>query len=416
MPTARAVTGSDPVLGELARLDACLDRLLAAAGAAPDPTAALRGVERAQRRLAAVRMRVLGAAEAQETAHSHGLPTTAAWAARTSRTSPGDAARETRLAVELGASPSGPTSRALDAGEVSAAHAAVITAALSALPGSLTADDRAACERRLVADAGRYSPDQLRRHARRVLAEVEPDDAVVDAVEDAQLVAEEDRAHAACRLTFHDNGDGTVTGRFTLPHLQAAMLRKAVEALAAPRRTRGTEHTSPEHARGVAFATLLEHLPTDHLTGTTSAQVVVTMDVALLRGALRSADLDTDQPISAGQARRLACNAHLLPAVWGRTLGGASRVLDLGRSSRLFNDAQRTAVATTHRHCAADGCDRPTSWCELHHRTAWSVGGRTDLADAAPLCHWHHRRIHDHRFRHVWRPDGSVELTRAGST
>ena len=406
----------EPLLAELARLDDCLDRVLAAAGSTSDPTEALQGVERAQRRLAAVRLRILGVAEVQGTAASRGLATTAAWAARTSRTSSADAARETRLAVELGAAPAGPTSRALDAGELSAAHASVITAALSALPDRLAADDRATCERRLVVDAGRYAPDQLRRHARRVLAEVEPDEAVVDAAEDALVAAEEDRAYAASRLTLHDNGDGTTTGRFTLPHLQAAMLTKAVEALAAPRRTHGTEHTSPEHARGVAFATLLEHLPTDHLTGTTSAQVVVTMDVALLRGTLRSAGLDTDQPISGGQARRLACNAHLLPAVWGRTLGGASRVLDLGRSSRLFNDAQRTAVATSHHHCAADGCDRPTAWCELHHRTAWSAGGRTDLAEAAPLCHWHHRRIHDHRFRHSWRPDGSVELTRVGAT
>lgn len=410
-----AITLDEPLLAELERLDDCLDRLLAAAASPTDPTSALRGVERAQRRLAAVRLKVLGAAEAQETAASRGLPTTAAWAARTSRTSSIDAARETRLAVQLGAAPAGPTSRALDAGEVSAAHAAVITGALAALPTRLSDDDRAACEQRLVTDAQHYSPDQLRRHARRVLAEVEPDEAVVDAAEDAQVVAEEDRAYAAAALTFHDNGDGTVTGRFVLPHLQAAMLKKAVEALAAPRRVRGTEHTSPEHARGIALATLLEHLPTDHLTGATSAQVVVTMDVALVRGALRSAGLDTDQPISAGEARRLACNAHLLPAVWGRTLGGASRVLDLGRSSRLFNDTQRTAVATTHRHCAADGCDRPTAWCELHHRTAWAAGGRTDLADAVPLCHWHHRRIHDHRFRHSWRPDGSVGFVKVPS-
>ncbi|KQT92079.1 hypothetical protein ASG49_08910 [Marmoricola sp. Leaf446] len=409
-----ATTLSEPVLEELARLEDCLDRLLAITSPVTDPTTALQGVERAQRRLAAVRLKVLGAAEAQQTAAARGLPTTAAWAARESRTSTVDAARETRLAVALGAEPHGDTARALEAGDVSTAHAAVITAALATLPGRLTTDQRAACERRLVVDAQRYSPDQLRRHARRVLAEVEPDQQAVDAEEDAQVAAEEDRAYAATALSFHDNGDGTVTGRFTLPHLQAAMLKKAVEALAAPRRVRGTEHTSPEHARGIALATLLEHLPTEHLTGTTSAQVVVTMDVTLLRGALRTAGLDTDQPISAGQARRLACNAHLLPAVWGKTLGGASRVLDLGRSSRLFNDTQRTAVAAVHRHCAADGCDRPTAWCELHHRTAWSTGGTTDLADAVPLCHWHHRRIHDHRFRHSWRPDGSVVFALVG--
>ncbi|MCW2819118.1 MAG: hypothetical protein JWR42_1905 [Marmoricola sp.] len=410
MPTAAV----EPLLDELARLEDCLDRLLEAAGSPTDPSSALCGVERAQRRLAAVRLRVLAAAEAQQTAAAAGLSSTASWAARQCRTSPADAARETRLALDLGAAPASSTALALEAGELSAEHARVITGALAALPPRLSAPDRTACEDRLVADARRCSPDELRRHGRRVLAEVEPDRAVVDAVEDAHVVTEEDHAHAAARLTFHDNGDGTVTGRFVLPHLQAAMLKKAVEALAAPRRTHGTEHTSPEHARGIALATLLEHLPIDHLTGATSAQVVVTMDVELLRGALRSAGLDTGAPISAGQARRLACNARLLPAVVGRNLAGTSRVLDLGRSSRLFNDTQRTAVAVTHQFCAAQGCDRPMAWCELHHRTAWAAGGRTDLADAAPLCHWHHRRIHDHRFRHTWRPDGSVEITQAG--
>ncbi|WP_460840208.1 HNH endonuclease signature motif containing protein [Nocardioides marmoraquaticus] len=401
---------AEPLLAELALLHTCLDRLLPLASSPNDPTAALRSIERSQRRLDAARLRVIAAAEAQQTAAAVGLPSTGAWAARETRTSGADAARETRLATDLDRSPAGPTATALGEGDVSTAHATVITRALDRLPTRLTDAERLRCESRLVAEARRCKPDQLRRLARRVLAEVEPDEAVVDAEEDAQVTEEEDRAYAATSLSFHDNGDGTVTGRFTLPQLQAAMLKKMVEAMAAPRRTRGTEHTSPDHARGIALATLVEHLPTDHLTGATSAQVVVTMSIESLRGALRAAGIDTDQPISAGQARRLACNASLMPAVLDKTLGGASRVLDLGRSSRLFNDTQRTAVAVTHRHCAAAGCDRPVAWCELHHRTAWSHGGRTDLADAIPLCHWHHRRVHDHRYRHEWRPDGSVSF------
>ena len=137
-----------------------------------------------------------------------------------------------------------------------------------------------------------------------------------------------------------------------------------------------------KHRRGLAFAQLLEHLPTEHLHTRTAATVVVTIDHTVLTGALKTAKLDTGETISAGEARRLACGAGILPTV----LGSRSVALDLGRESRLFNEAQRIAVGLRHDTCAADGCQRPFAWCELHHREPWSRGGRTDLRDAVPLC------------------------------
>lgn len=160
--------------------------------------------------------------------------------------------------------------------------------------------------------------------------------------------------------------------------------------------------TDWDRARGEAFCELLEHLPTDHLSPKTAATIVVTMTEASLRGALQVAGLDTGAALSAGEARRLLCNARVVPAV----LGGASLPLDLGRSARLFNDNQRTALSLVHQTCAADGCERPFAWCELHHKRLWSQGGKTDLADAVPLCHFHHQRIHDPRFECVHRPRG----------
>ncbi|MBL0005343.1 MAG: HNH endonuclease [Actinomycetales bacterium] len=95
-----------------------------------------------------------------------------------------------------------------------------------------------------------------------------------------------------------------------------------------------------------------------------------------------SGGVDTGLTLSAGQARRIACNAGLLPAV----LGGPSLPLDLGRADRFFTEAQRVALATIYDECAADGCDRPYAWSELHHEDPWHAGGRTDLAKAVPLC------------------------------
>ncbi|MGA8246357.1 MAG: HNH endonuclease signature motif containing protein, partial [Nocardioides sp.] len=251
------------------------------------------------------------------------------------------------------------------------------------------------------------------------LAAAEPDPAVVDAHEDALLYDEEAAARARTRLTLHDNRDGTITGHFTVPVLQGHLLRKVVETITAPRRGRLGDseaqagpargpRTDWDHARGLAFCELLEHLPTDHLHRRTAATLVVTVRDDVLRGSLAAAGLDTAESVSSGEARRMACAAGILPAV----LGGASVPLDLGRLRRLFSEHQRVGLGLTHRTCAASGCERPFAWCELHHRRPWASQGRTDLADAVLLCHFHHRRIHDTGFRHAQLPDGRVRFSR----
>ena len=106
--------------------------------------------------------------------------------------------------------------------------------------------------------------------------------------------------------------------------------------------------------------------------------------------------MDTGEALSAGQVRRLACEAGIVPVV----LGGESLPLDLGRTRRYFSEAQRVALATRYAECATDGCDRPFAWTHLHHEDPWAAGGATDLDRAVPLCGFHHRRIHDPAYAH----------------
>jgi hypothetical protein len=40
------------------------------------------------------------------------------------------------------------------------------------------------------------------------------------------------------------------------------------------------------------------------------------------------------------------------------------------------------------------GCDR-THGLHAHHLRHWAHGGRTDLANLALFCHYHHRLFHD---------------------
>lgn len=409
-------TTTDPV----ADLHACLDALARVDFDRLDEqgqTHVLSAVGRAESQLASIKLSLFASAERTRSAASVGLANTGQWAARAVNADPVVVQRQVRLSQRLEERTT--TQRALASGQLSTEHAAVIVRADEQLPTSVTAAHRSAIEAALVEKAKSMPPNLLRRAARRALAEVEPDTRVVDAHENALVADEEKSARTRTRLSLHDNGDGTVTGHFTVPTLHGHLLRKILETITAPRRGRlGASQaqvgesvglrTNWDQARGEALCELIEHLPTEHLHPRTAATMVVTVDEETLRGALAVAHLDTDGEISAGEARRLACGAGILPAV----LNGKSLPLDVGRSSRLFTEAQRTALGIHHRTCAADGCERPFAWCELHHLVAWALGGSTDLADAVPLCHFHHQRIHDPDYDHRREPSGAITFRR----
>ncbi len=135
---------------------------------------------------------------------------------------------------------------------------------------------------------------------------------------------------------------------------------------------------------------------------------MIHLDYDTLTGGLKAAHLDTGEPVSPAQARRLACEAGILPAV----LNGTSQVLDLGRSKRLFSRSQRIATGIEHPTCQAATCDWPSGMCHLHHLDPWAGGGRTDLRRAAVLCPRHHRLIHHPDYDHEHRADGSIAFHR----
>lgn len=402
-------------------------------------------LDRAIRRLEAVKLSAVARADAAGLPARTGMADTGAWLARRTQTGPARAAGQVHLATALNHGPahdelndapasragnvvgSGgdrpvqrPCARALSAGALSVDHARVIINAIDGLPAGLSASKIQTIEESLVGQAARLTPAQLRIAARRALAAVEPDPQAVDAHEDQLLATEEQAALANTRLTLHDNGDGTTTGHFTIPHLAAAILTRALHTLTAPRRTqpRRTQHQTQDqrdqardqdwaHARGLALTELLEHLPTDHLHPKTAATLIVTIDHHRLQAAVGAAGLDTGHRLSPGETRRLACGAGILPAI----LNGPSLPLDLGRTSRLFTETQRTALATRHTTCAATGCQRPYAWCELHHQQPWTHGGTTDLNNAIPLCGHHHRHIHNPHYQHHHTPHG-ITFTR----
>jgi len=259
---------------------------------------------------------------------------------------------------------------------------------------------------------------RLRQAARRMFATIDYD--LADRHEAILLGREARTAESETYLALHDNGDGSYTGRFRIPELHGHLLKSALDRLTAPRRLGRDRHgdlvrdesalghnngASVYETQGAAWCELIEHLPTQGWPGHggNGCEVLVTLDLAALTTGLGAAGLDTGVAITAGEARRLACNAGLVPAV----LDGDSMPLDLGRSRRLHSRSQRRALALIHDTCAMAGCRRPFAWCEIHHhRLSWGRNGRTDLDNGLPLCGHHHRRAHDTRFDLRQRPDG----------
>ncbi|HHU10782.1 MAG TPA: DUF222 domain-containing protein [Intrasporangiaceae bacterium] len=411
--------------------DSFLDRLLAAAkGPASVQQGDIRAVEVAIRRLESVKLALIAKADKEQVALDSGAASTASWVATETKTAPGAAAGQVGLATALdGELPL--VQRALEAGEVSTANAGVIASVMGRLPESLSEPEREKVQASLVRDATRLDPSRLRKAGLQALAAAEKSAREVAEHQEQTLADQERRAYQQAQITMHDRGDGTTTGRFTVPTGAAHALRKMLQAMTAPRRDHQKRAGSGapgasgmrtdedwtelpwEQKRGRAFVDLLEHLPTDRLTTKVASTVIVTMTLEQALGAAKAAELetltgieagpdvgatstDTGHVLSTGAARRLACEAGILPLV----LGGRSVPLDLGRQERFFSEPQRVALAAQYDECAAEGCDRPFAWSELHHEDPWSRQGRTDLDKAVPLCGFHHHRVHDTGYAH----------------
>ncbi|ONI92829.1 hypothetical protein ALI22I_01750 [Saccharothrix sp. ALI-22-I] len=137
----------------------------------------------------------------------------------------------------------------------------------------------------------------------------------------------------------------------------------------------------------VGLASRSEHLPSE---AGERPHISVTVDFETLRRGVGHAVLDGDHYLSAAQARRIACDAKVIPVV----LGAASEILDLGRAKRTVSVAQRKALHARDRGCAFPGCPRPPKWCDAHHVKHWADGGDTDLGNLVLLCRAHHSVIH----------------------
>jgi hypothetical protein len=127
-----------------------------------------------------------------------------------------------------------------------------------------------------------------------------------------------------------------------------------------------------------------------------SVQVVVTAaELARPAGDGIAFIEGTGIPVSMNTVDRLVCDTGYQPVV----LDTDGSPLDLGREHRLFQPAQRLVLNATQGACVWPGCEKPPSFCEIHHIEHWRAGGKTDVEDGVLLCKHHHLLLHSNGWR-----------------
>lgn len=405
----------------LREVDTALDAvpLDAYAGLAPaEQVSACELLARLEARVQAHRLAAARAAEKSNAARSTGATSTGAMLAHQFGGDQRAAARMLKQAKKL--EKTSATQDALAQGKVSLGQAELIADTVAGLPGDPSEEERQACEEQLICDAQRLSLKDLSRRADRISETYAPDDA--DRFENEKIEDREKKARKNSYFWMADRGDGTVKGDFVIDEAHGAMLKHALEAINAPQ-VRSAGETAADavldeprtHGQQMAdaFCILIESLQADRLphTAGTGATMTVNIDLDVLLGKIAAATLSDGTRISAGQARRMACELNLLPQVFN----GESLPLDHGRRKRCFDTNQRRALEPRDRGCTFPGCDRPPTWCVVHHaRERWADGGTTDLDDGVMICPAHHRIVHDDHWEIVFAPDGVPEYRPPG--
>ena len=117
-------------------------------------------------------------------------------------------------------------------------------------------------------------------------------------------------------------------------------------------------------------------------------------------------------PLTDHAVRRFLCDAVVQKVV----LDEHGLPIDVGRRCRTATASQWTAVRALYRTCAWHRCERPLSWCQLHHVHEWENGGPTDLSNLVPLCSEHHHRVHEGKWSIALGEDRSLNITRANGS
>jgi hypothetical protein len=296
-----------------------------------------------------------------------------------------------------------PVLRAAAAGALSGEVVEAIRLGLGSPTEGVTVDALIAAAEPLTALASTLTLEVLAARARELRDDLD--------AAGVALREEERRERRYLHLTPLPDGMTRITG--LLDPQSAAVIKNAVDAATSPAAGGPRFVKEEDRARAEAIA-----------TGTrTPAQLAVDALVELVDIAVRAHDngllgarradvrilvTDTDlhnrtgaawiegqsASVSIATAECHACDGGYLPI----RFSDDGQALNLGQTHRFHTTRQRAAIAARDGGCIAD-CDRPPSWCEVHHINEYSKGGDTSVKDGVLLCRHHHLELHNSKKR-----------------
>ncbi len=319
---------------------------------------------------------------------------TRSWLIEEQNVNPGEATKRMRVARALPTHPY--VDKASAAGEISLEHANAICRATAAVPPEF----REIVESTLVDLARHCAPCDLGDEIQKLLIACGAD-------------SNSDEAHAkrmnrrGLRIARTFDGMRSVSGML-MPDVAEA-LEIALGVLSSKGGEEDTRsHEQRQHdAVGELANHYLAHADLPVVNGE-RPRVVITIDYDSLVTGRRDAWglLPSGATVSPATARRLACDAELIPAV----LNARGDVLDIAVGSLSFSTAvRRAALLEQNGRCAFPGCRRPLTAC--HHIIWWTNNGPSTLDNAAWLCAFHHWVVHEGGWKLRRDPDRSLVFT-----
>jgi len=371
----------------------------------PERLALLQSCEKMRRQLPAVEHPLINQVGQQADATELGGKLPGALANRL-RISRGEASRRIHEAADLGerkaitGEPLPPkldaTAEAQRAGDIGAAHVAVIRGFWHRLPDFVDVETRAKAERQLARLGSEHRPDELSTLADKLSDCLNPDGNFTD----------EDRARRRGITIGNQDVDGMspITGYLT-PEARATI--DAVFAkLAAPGMCNPAD--AAPGVSGTASQEAIEHdtrsaAQRNHDAFNAAGRALLASgDLGQHNGLPASIIVSTTlQDLEAATGRgltgggtllpmsdviRLASHAHHYLAIFDK-----GQALALYHTKRLASPAQRIVLYAKDRGCTAPGCDVPGYFTEVHHVTPWAKTHTTDINDLALACGAQHK-------------------------
>ena len=188
-------------------------------------------------------------------------------------------------------------------------------------------------------------------------------------------------------LHLHTGTDGRLTFRGSFDAETGMLFTEVLSPLSKPRPAENGDRdprTTAER-QGDALADALnliadsDKLP---IQGSERPHITLTLPWELLLRKLGASTSHTGARISPETARRLACDAHIIPIV----LKSNGQPLNVGREARLVPPHLRKALILRDKGCAFHNCSRPPRWTRGHHIKHWADGGETSLENCVLLC------------------------------